>query len=157
MYFWDVYDKGEHHKKTNLQPMFSQNQLDIKTPMKSLTLRVASMLDINSLLANIKLAVTSNLLHAEHLKLRGDPNNPHWLVSNNGFLLYDRQILVPESNDLHLQVLQARHNHQLAGHIGQSKTYHLVCCDYSWPKICKFIKDYVKTCSTCMHSKSRRY
>ena len=157
MHCWDIYDKREHHKKTNLQPMFSQNQLDIKTPMESLTLQVASTLDTNSPLANIKLAVTSDLLYAEYLKLRGDPNNPRWLVNNNSFFLYNRQIFIPESNDLHLQVLQARHDHQLAEHMGQSKTYHLVRCDYSWPKICKFVKDYVKTCSTCMHNKSRRY
>ena len=134
-YYWDVYNKGEYHKKMNLQPMFLQNQLNIKTPTESLILWVASTLDINSLLANIKLAVTSNSLYAECLKSREDLNDPHWSVNDNGFLLYNKQIFVPKSNDLCLQVLQARHNHQLVGHMGQSKTYHLVHCNYSWPKI----------------------
>ena len=84
------------------------------------------MLDTRSLLLDIKMAVAAEPSYAARLKAKGDPNDPRWSVSDDRLLLHDGRIFVPESKDLHLRVLQTRHDHQLAGHLGQSKTYHVV-------------------------------
>ena len=121
------------------------------------TFQVVSSLDMSPLLVDIKTVVASDLIYAKCLESKKDPNDPQWLVGDSRFLLHNGQIFVPESKDLHLQILRARHDHQLAGHMGQSKTYQMVCHDYSWPKIHEFIRDYIKTCSTCMCNKSRKH
>ena len=93
--------------------------------------------------------------HSKCLEAGEDTHDPWWSVRANRVLVHDKQTYVPESNDLHLQVLKSKHNHQLVGYLGQSKTYQLVCWDYSWPNMQGFIEDYMKTCNTCMHNKSK--
>jgi len=57
--------------------------------MGSPTLQVVSTLDMSLLLADIKIMVASNLVYAECLESKGDPNNLWWLVGDSGFLLHD--------------------------------------------------------------------
>ena len=71
----------------------------------------------------------------------------------NGFLHLDGCIHIPEANDLHLHVLQYKHDHPLSGHFSQSCTLELVCHDYTWPGIRK----YVKSCTTCARAKTPRH
>ena len=47
------------------------------------------MLDTRSLLLDIKLAVAADPSHAACLKSKGDPNDPCWLVGDDGLLLHD--------------------------------------------------------------------
>jgi len=64
---------------------------------------------------------------------------------------------VLEGQELHLWVLHAKHDHMLAGHFGQSKTFSLVCRKYSWLKLQEFVVNYVKSCSVCARNKSRQH
>ena len=73
-----------------------------------------------------------------------------WSVTADGFLLHDGLIYIPNANDLRLHVLCYKHDHILSGHPGQNKTIDLICCDYTWPRLCDFVKKYVKSCTTCM-------
>jgi len=41
-------------------------------------------------------------------------------------LYYEGQFFMPDTSNLWLQVLKTKHDHVLAGHPGQSKTYQLV-------------------------------
>ena len=56
---------------------------------------------------------------------------------------------VPETDDLRLRVLRYKHDHPLLGHFGQNRTLELIRHEYTWPGICTYMKDYVKSCMTC--------
>jgi hypothetical protein len=60
---------------------------------------------------------------------RADPNNSkysHWSVDNVGFVQIDQRILVPESGDLRLCVLQSFYDHPVSGHFGVNKTLSVI-------------------------------
>ena len=54
-------------------------------------------------------------------------------------------------------MLRSKHDHVLAGHLGQSKTLYLVRKDYYWPKLHEFVIDYVRSCNACMRNKAKRH
>ena len=154
---WDMYNK---ERTTNSQLLFSQSQLDINlfsNIMTTLTLQAVSTLDARSLTTDIQTAVLADPTLVRCLELGENTNELHWSMGDDGTLLHNEHTFVPESNNLRLQVLRARHNHQLAGHMGQEKTYQLVRQNYSWSEMQEFIKDYVKTCSVCMRNKPKRH
>ena len=33
----------------------------------------------------------------------------------------------------------------------------MICCDYTWPRLCDFVKSYCKSCTTCMRAKPQRH
>ncbi len=53
-------------------------------------------------------------------------SSSQWSVDESDILCLDNCIYVPDSEDLHLHVLQNNHNHILAGHFGQNQTLELV-------------------------------
>jgi Integrase zinc binding domain len=58
-----------------------------------------------------------------------------WFVDNVGFVWIDEWILVPESGDLWLCVLQSFHDHPVSGHFGVNKTLLVIRREYTWPNI----------------------
>ena len=62
---------------------------------------------------------------------------------------------MPNTDGLRLQVLKANHDYVLAGHLGQSKTYHLVRREFNWPNLREFVSDYVQSCNVCGRNKVR--
>jgi hypothetical protein len=78
-----------------------------------------------------------------------------WSVDNVGFVRSNQQILVPESGDLRLRVLQSLHDHPISGHFGVNKTLSVIRQEYTWPNIREFVADYVKSCTTCARSKAK--
>jgi Integrase zinc binding domain len=81
----------------------------------------------------------------------------HWSVDNVGFVQIDQWILVPESRDLQLCVLQSFHDHPISRHFGVNKTLSVIRREYTWPNIREFVVDYVKSCTTCARSKEKRH
>ena len=86
-----------------------------------------------------------------------DPSNPRWSMDSAGLLCLNDRIYVPDSNNLHLRVLCYKHSHLLAGHFGQNCTLELVHCEYTWPSVRTFIKDYISSCTSCRHAKATRH
>jgi Integrase zinc binding domain len=73
-----------------------------------------------------------------------DPDNSkylHWSVDNVGFVWINQRILVPESGDLRLCVLQSLHDHPVSGHFGVNKTLSVIRREYTWPNIREFVAD----------------
>jgi hypothetical protein len=80
-----------------------------------------------------------------------------WSVDNLGFVQIDQRIIVPESGDLWLRVLQSFHDHPVSRHFGVNKTLSVIQWEYTWPNIQEFVVDYVKSCTTCARSKAKRH
>ena len=64
---------------------------------------------------------------------------------------------MPDVGDLWLKVLQHNHDHPVAGHFSQNRTIDLIRCSYVWPELQNSVKSYIKSCTTCMHSKPQRH
>src|SRR3979490_1599592 len=107
-------------------------------------------MDTERIITNICQTLASDPLAQKHL---GSTKDPKWQTNPDGLLLFNGQIYVPEIQDLHLQVLQFKHDHILSRHFGINKTLELVRRDFNWPGMRSYIKDYCKSCTTCMCSK----
>jgi hypothetical protein len=67
-----------------------------------------------------------------------DSNNSkysRWSVDDVEFVQIDQRILVPESGDLQLCVLQSFYDHPVSGHFGVNKTLSIIQQEYTWPNI----------------------
>ena len=86
-----------------------------------------------------------------------DKTDSRWSVDEAGFLCLNNHIYVPDSDDLCLRVLRSKHDHPLAGHFSQNRTLELICCEYTWPGLRSFVKDYVQSCTSCARAKTPRH
>jgi Integrase zinc binding domain len=87
-----------------------------------------------------------------------DPDNSkylHWSVDNGEFIQIDQWILVPDSRDLWLCVLQSFYEHPVSRHFGVNKTLSVILWEYTWPNIQDFIANYVQSCTTCARLKAK--
>ena len=156
---WDVYSKKGENGFTrvnpqNLCPVFTTEQLNSSLRVTYLQLPVlwaSVLMDVKRLHADILSALPSNPTAQTHLS---DSLNPWWTTDANGFLCLDGRIYVPEADDLRLCVLRYKHDHPLSGHFSQSCTLELVRRNYTWPGIRKYVKDYIKSCTTCTRAKT---
>lgn len=73
------------------------------------------------------------------------------------FLLYNDRIVIPDIDDLKLQILHSRHDHPTAGHPGHSKTLQLVRRDFYWQGIKQAVINYVDGCHICKRAKPTRH
>jgi len=122
-----------------------------------LILQAAIVTDLQSLISDIKEAQKSDQLHMYSLMNGGTTEDLRWTRGEDGILYYERQLFVPNTDDLWLQVLKANHDYVLAGHPGQFKTYHLVRQEFNWPNLREFISDYVWSCNICRRNKARHH
>ena len=152
---WDIYEDTNPTLQSNHQPLFNHSQLknDLTSPNHLLPhLWTATVVDPVVLLADIREALNQD---PESMKHTNTSNNPHWTLQPDGFLYFKGQKYISDLNQLRLQVLKMKHDHILAGHPGQSKTYQLVCHDFNWPKLREFVTDYVSSCSVCSWNKAK--
>jgi hypothetical protein len=159
---WDVYPKegGSDYASVNphnFRPVFTNQQLSASlraTSLYSASLRGANIIDVERLHNDIRTAYASDPVATSHLP---SPSDTNWSLSEDGFLLLNDRIYVPDQNDLRLRVLRNKHDHPLAGHLGRNKTLELIRREYAWPKMCSFVIDYCKSCVTCGRAKPRRH
>jgi len=78
-----------------------------------------------------------------------------WSLSN-GLLYFRGKIYVPDTSDLHHQIVVLSHDSRLAGHSGRWKTLELVSWNYWWPQMSRYVGRYVSTCDMCLWTKSFR-
>ena len=151
---WDIYPKEGDSGYTwvnpqNFQPVFMQEQLSASlctTLLKYLVLQAVTIMDVETLHSNIFSALPSDPIAQTHLN---DTSQPWWCIDDTSFLCLDGRIYVLDLDDLHLRVLWYKHDHPLAGHFGQNHTLEPLQCEYTWPGIWTFIKDYVQSCTSC--------
>jgi transposase InsO family protein len=82
------------------------------------------------------------------------------LSLEEGLLIQEGKIYIPNSTPIKLKILQTHHDSQTAGHQGRERTLELIARKYTWPGMRRFVKEYVRTCETCARNKPtnhRRY
>jgi hypothetical protein len=125
--------------------------------MLSVALRGIITMDIEELQKDILTAYdTDPAVQSFH----ADSNNSkylRWSVDDVRFIWINQRILVPESGDLWLRVLQSFHDHLVSGHFGVNKALSVIQWKYTWPNIREFVADYVKSCTTCARSKAKQH
>jgi hypothetical protein len=72
---------------------------------------------------------------------------------DNGLLLYEGLIWVPNNDELRLRILHEHHDAQAAGYPGRAKTLELVSRNYYWPQQWQYVNQYVDYCDTCKRIK----
>src|SRR5467141_3346433 len=107
-------------------------------------------MDAERLHSDIQSQLREDPTSEEHLNNQSDPS---WTLDPNGLLLHLGCIYVPNSGNLQLHVLQYSHDHPLAGHFSQTKTLYQVCMHYYWSGLLVYVKDYLKSCTICSHTK----
>ena len=112
-------------------------------------------MDIKQLHSNIHSTLSTNPIASIHLKSK--KFDPQWSLNSDGLLWRDNRIYILDSGDLQLWVFHYKHDHPTAGHFGQNKTINLVRCEYTWPRLCDFVKDFCKSCTNCYHAKTPRH
>ena len=83
-----------------------------------------------------------------------NPQKP-WTTSSDGLLLYNNLIYIPET--LRLDIVKAHHDTPLAGHPGIYRTQELLSRNYYFPKLSKYVKNYVLSCDLCSRAKPSRH
>ena len=152
---WDIYLKEGSSdyasiNPQNLRPVFTNQQLATSlraTGLLQPALRATSLMNTEKLHKDILANLISDTTAQTHL---GQTSDPKWTTTSDGFLQLDNKIYVPDVEDLQLRVLQSKHDHILSGHFGINKTLGLIRRDHDWPGIRSFVKDYCKSCTTCM-------
>jgi hypothetical protein len=159
----DLYPKGEGKpygtvNPQNCRPVFSSTQLSASlqaTVMFTVALHGIITMDIEELQKDILTAYDTDpavqYFHADS----DNSKYLRWSVDDVGFIWINQRILVPESGDLWLRVLQSFHDHPVSGHFGVNKTLSVIRREYTWPNIREFVADYVKSCTTCARSKAK--
>jgi len=71
----------------------------------------------------------------------------------DGLPRFQGKIYVPQSLNLHRQIVALCHNTHIAGHPGRWKILELVSQNYWWPQISRYIGQYVSICDLCLQMK----
>ena len=129
----------------NFQLMFKPSQL-----LRAIVLDSAVVLmSIKQGLAMDPIA-QAHLHHIQSCQTHPDPTDDTWTLSKDGeFLLFKGSFLVPDHADVRLDILHSYHDHHLTGHPGIGKMVNNMRHQFYWPRLVRFITDYVWSCSTC--------
>ena len=160
---WDVYPKeGESNYSVvnphNFKPVFTTEQLSTSIRATSLYVPILCgimVMDIEKVHQDILTAQSSDPTLQSHLEDPSDSGNTRWSQDSLGFIHYDGHIYVPDSDNLHLRILQFKHDHLVSGHFGINKTLELIRREYTWPNLRDFVTQYCKSCTVCLRSKSQ--
>jgi len=90
------------------------------------------------------------------LRESGEMMPDEW-IEKDGLLYYKNRLYIPEDETLQMEIAQGCHDSLVAGHFGQEKTIEIVTRDFYWKGLADWIRDYVRSCDECQHSKSPRH
>lgn len=88
--------------------------------------------------------------------LTSEEHSPKVTLREDGVLLLDSKIAVPDDDATKLRIMRLKHDHPTAGHPGISKTIKLIKRDFFWKNPKSFVTDYIKTCMKCARNKPLR-
>lgn len=88
-------------------------------------------------------------------EMNEEENSLYTLVDD---LLYQQDLLyIPDSEPIKVQLLQQAHDAPESGHPGVAKTLEILQRNYTWPRMKKFVEEYISSCDACQRTKSSRH
>jgi len=78
-------------------------------------------------------------------------------IEKDGLQYYKHCLYIPDDEALQTEIAQGGHDSLVAAHFGQEKTIEIVTRDFYWKGLVEWIRDYVRSCDECQHSKSPRH
>jgi len=82
---------------------------------------------------------------------------PEEWIEKDGLLYYKNRLYIPKNKALQTEIAQGCHHSLVAGQFGQEKTIQIVTRDFYWKGLADWIRDDVRSCNECQHSKSPRH
>jgi len=77
-------------------------------------------------------------------------------IEDGGRIRYRGNLYIPESDELHLRILEEHPDTALAEHPGRAKTFEQLDRGHHWKEIHKDVDRYVRNCHDCQWSRSSR-
>src|SRR5258708_7336955 len=146
---------------TNVCPVFTIEQL-AGTPVLARTGTMedptpSNTLDHDALTESITTAYVEDELAKKICEQIKTANQPDGWTEREGCLLFCKRKYVPNKGTLCLHTIRDHHDHPTAGHFRETKTTELICRNYHWPGMRRMVGDYVRSCTSCMHTKVTRH
>src|SRR5258708_11568534 len=159
----DVYMEGNtlEPAATNVHTVFTIEQLT-GTPALAHTRTMedptpSNTLDHDALTKSITTAYMEDELAKKICEQIKTTNQPDGWTEREGCLLFCEWKYVPNKGMLHLHTISDHHDHPTAGHFGETKTTELICCNYHWPGMRRMVGDYIRLCTSCVHTKAMHH
>ncbi|KAF7358286.1 hypothetical protein MVEN_00877900 [Mycena venus] len=145
---WDVYPKeGDRaYGRLNLQnfrPIFTQDQLTASlraTLLEGIVLQLTVVMDVEQLHTDIKSHMAEDPAGVAGITAASSGQPLRWSINSFGMLRYDDRIWGPNGYRKH-----------------SGRPPALVRCEYTWPELRKFVRDYCKSCIVCKCNKAPRH
>src|SRR5260221_2653769 len=142
---------------TNICLVFTIKQL-AGTPLLACTRTMedptpSNTLDHDTLTKSITTAyVEDKLAKKIHKQIKTTNQLDSWM-EREGHLLFHEQKYILNKGTLWLHTIHDHHDHPTAGHFGETKTMELIHHNYHWPGLRHMVGDYVRSCTSCVHTK----
>src|SRR5258708_1995209 len=156
---WDTYMEGDNPEAivTNIHLVFTSDQL-AEVPVLACAgsmedLTPSNTLDQDTCTTSITTAYTEDDCTLKLWEQIRSTNQLDGWTEREGHLLFHKQLYVPNKGMLCLHTIHDNHDHPTAGHFRETKTMELIHCKYHWPGLRCMVKDYVKSCTSCTHTK----
>jgi len=79
---------------------------------------------------------------------------PNEGIEKDVLLYYKNGLYIPENESLENEIAPGCYDSLVAGHFGQEKKIEIVITDFYWKGLADWIRDYLRSCDECAHSKS---
>src|SRR6266446_2569716 len=147
---------GPDTTPTNVCPLFTPQQLETPTSHASTLDHPLGGLSETLDQFRIWMEVTQHLSSDTFAltvkrRLRDQHSLPGWEWKEE-HLWYEGCIYVPKP--LHLQLIHNHHDHPTVGHFGHRKTIDLIRRSCHWLGLTRMVKQYIRSCTVCAHSKA---
>ena len=75
---------------------------------------------------------------------------------NNGLIYVknSNRLYIPDTDTLHPDLVHEYHDINIAGHLGNSKTYANLSREFYWPNMWDTVQQYISSCEICQRTKS---
>ena len=86
----------------------------------------------------------------------GERGFQEWSVKHD-LLLWKNRVYLPGDASVRREILELYHDDPLAGHFGRTKTKELIQRKFHWTKMQEDIEDYIRGCSVCQGTTTKRH
>jgi len=78
-------------------------------------------------------------------------------IDKDGVLYYTNRLYIQKAESLQIERAQGSHDSLVVGHFGQENPIEIVTKDFYWKGLAVWIRDYVRWCDECQHTKSPQH